>query len=78
MPDLLTPEKTERGWIIAMSPEMANEAGVAVGSILIVYLGRDGVTAEILPPATDEIKQSVQHSIRKFDEVFAELKQLGD
>lgn len=61
-----------------MSPEMANEAGVAVGSILIVYLGRDGVSAEILPPPNDEIKQSVQQSIRKFDEAFAELKQLGD
>lgn len=78
MSDLLTPQKTERGWVIIMTPEMANEAGVAEGSFLVFYLCQGSVLAEILPPATEEMKQSVQESIDKFKDAFAELKRLGD
>ena len=78
MSDLLTPQKTEYGWVIAMTPEMANEAGVEEGSFLVFYLHKGGVSAEILPPATEEMKRSAQQSIDKFKDAFAEVKRLGD
>ena len=64
--ELLNPHKTERGWIVSMTPEMAKEAGVAENSFLIFYLGEGVVSAEILPPATEEMKRSVEESINKF------------
>lgn len=78
MSELLTPQRTERGWIVAMTPEMAQEAGVAVGSYLVFYLRGGQVSAEIFPPATDEMKRSVEQSIDKFKDAFAEMKRLGD
>jgi hypothetical protein len=78
MSELLTPQKTERGWIIALTPEMAHEAGVAEGSYLVFYLNEGQVSAEIFPPATDEMKRSVHESIDKFRDAFAEMKRLGD
>ena len=78
MADLLTPQKTERGWVIPMTPEMAREAGVPEGSLLVIYLSQGGVSAEVLPPATDEVKESVRQSIEKFGPAFAEMKRLGD
>jgi hypothetical protein len=53
--DLLTPQKTDHGWVIAMTREMALEAGAVDGSLLVFYLGKAGVSAEILPPATEEM-----------------------
>lgn len=76
--DLLTPQKTERGWVAPMTPEMATEAGAPEGSFLVFYLSKGGVSAEILPPATEEMKRSVQESIDKFKDAFAEMKRLGD
>ena len=78
MSDLLTPQKTERGWVIPMTPEMAREAAAAEGSLLVVYLSQEGVSAEVLPPATDEVKESVRQSIEKFGRAFDEMKRLGD
>ena len=78
MADLLTPQKTERGWVIPMTPEMAREADVAEGSLLVIYLSQAGVSAEVLPPATEEVKESVRRSIEKFGGAFAEMERLGD
>jgi hypothetical protein len=78
MADLLTPQKTERGWVIPMTPEMAREADVAEGSFLVIYLGQGGVSAEVLPPATDDLKESIRQSIEKFGTAFDEMKRLGD
>ena len=78
MPELLTPQKTERGWVIQMTPEMSKDAGVATGSYIVLYLSDGRVSAEILPPATEEMKRSVQESVDKFKDAFSELKRLGD
>jgi len=78
MPEVLTPQKSDHGWIIAMTPEMAREAGVAEGSFLVLYLREGQVSAEILPPVTEETKQGVRESIDKFKDAFAEMKRLGD
>ncbi|HEX6188949.1 MAG TPA: hypothetical protein VFZ40_12800 [Pyrinomonadaceae bacterium] len=61
-----------------MTAEMAREANVAEGSSLVIDLSQDGVSAEVLPPVTDEIKNSVARSGEKFGEAFAEMKRLGD
>ena len=78
MSELLTPQKTERGWVVNMMPEMAREASVVEGSYLVFYLSAGPVSVEILPPATDEMKQSVEASMDKFKDAFAEMKRLGD
>ncbi|MFL6216189.1 MAG: hypothetical protein ACJ74J_20065 [Blastocatellia bacterium] len=78
MPTLLTPDKTEQGWVVTMSPEMARAAGVANGSLIVLYLKEGSVSAEILPPPTEEMRRSVQESIDKFGDAFAEMKRLGD
>jgi len=61
-----------------MTPEMAREAGVAEGSFLVIYLSQEGVAAEVLPPASDDVKESVRQSIEKFRDAYAEMKRLGD
>lgn len=78
MSTLLTPNKTEQGWVVTMSPEMARAAGVAEGSLIMLYLKEGSVSAEILPPPTEEMRRSVQESIDKFGDAFAEMKRLGD
>ena len=57
---------------------MAHEAGVAEGSYLVLYLREGQVSAEILPPASEEVKEGVRDSIAKFGDAFAEMKRLGD
>ncbi len=74
----LTPKRLEQGWVIEMTPEMAYAAGVAEGSYVVLYISEGNVTAEMLPPATQEMKQSVQRSIDKFGDAFAEMERLGD
>jgi hypothetical protein len=78
MAELLTPRKSERGWIIPMTPEMTREAHAAEGSYLVIYLSESGISAEILPPAAEEIRSSVRHSIEKFGDAFADMKRSGD
>ena len=78
MAETLTPTKTEHGWVIPMTAEMAREANVAEGSSLVIYLSEDEVSAEVLPPVSDEIKNGVARSVEKFGEAFAEMKRLGD
>ena len=78
MNEPLTFNETEHGWALTMIPEMAEAAGVADGSIIVLHLQPGKVEAEILPPPTDEMKQAVQESIDKFGDAFAELKRRGD
>lgn len=78
MHEVSTPQKSDHGWVVTMTPEMASEAGVAEGSFLVFYLQDGQVSAEILPPATEEMKRSVEESVEKFGDAFAEMKRLGD
>lgn len=78
MHEVLTPQKSDHGWVVEMTPEMASEAGVAPGSFLVFYLQDGQVSAEILPPASEETKRGVEESIEKFGDAFAEMKRLGD
>jgi len=74
----LTPTRTECGWVIVMTPEMSQQAGVAENSLLVLHLGESKASVEILPPATPEMKESVQQIFEKFREAFEEMKRLGN
>jgi len=79
MSQSLTNVKPEGGgWVIAMTPEMARAAGVAEGSYVVLYLKEGSVTAEILPPATEEMKESVRRFVERNADFLEEMKRLGD
>jgi len=78
MSGLSAPTRTERGWVIVMTPEMSRQAGVAENSLIVLHLSEGHVSAEILPPTTPEMKESVRQISEKFREAFEELKRLGD
>ncbi len=73
----LIPVQSENGWVIEMTPEMAQLAGVAEGSVIAFYLSEGAVMAEILPPSP-ELRQETQRIGSKLKDVFAEMKRLGD
>lgn len=54
------------------------DACVAAGSYIVLYLSDGRVSAEILPPATEEMQRSVQESVDKLKGAFSELKRLGN
>jgi hypothetical protein len=78
MTESLTPRRTDQGWIIDMPPEMARAAGVADGSMIVLYLHEGSVKAEILAPPTAELKASVRQIHEEFKDAFEEMKRLGD
>jgi hypothetical protein len=74
----LTPVESDSGWVINMTPEMTQLAGVDEGSQIIFYITAGEIAAEILPPPTQELKDSAQRIADKFKDAFAEMKRLGD
>jgi len=79
MSQLLTHiEPDSEGWVITMTPEMAHAAGVAEGSSIAFYLSDGAVAAEILPPASPELRAEVHRIADKFRDAFAEMKRIGD
>ena len=74
----LTPRKTEQGWVIDMPAEMAEALGVAEESLVVLYSKDGQIQAEILPPPSPELKESVRRIHEKYRETFEELKRLGD
>jgi hypothetical protein len=50
MSDVLTPQKTGRGWIMDIPPEMAKVLSVDEGSMIVLYPHEGGMSYEILPP----------------------------
>jgi hypothetical protein len=67
-----------QSWVVDMTPEMARAAGVAEGSLVVLYFKDGAVTAELLPPPSEELKEEVQQVIEEFGEAFAEMKRRGD
>ncbi|MCI0487319.1 MAG: hypothetical protein L0229_12055 [Blastocatellia bacterium] len=78
MSGLLTPQKTDRGWIVEVPPEMAETLGVAEGSLVALYAKEGTIEVEILPPPSPELKERVRQIHEKFKEAFEEMKRLGD
>jgi hypothetical protein len=71
-------EAENQGWVITMTPDMARLANVPEGSYIVFYLSDGAVSAEILPPASPEIKKMVRQISEQFHDAFAEMKRLGD
>ena len=46
MSDVLTPEKTGRGWIMDVPPEMAAAMGVGEGSVIVLYPREGGMATK--------------------------------
>ena len=75
----LTPiNANDAGWVLAMTPEMAGAAGVAAGSQVVFYFNDGAVSAEILPPISEELRAEVQQVAAEFADAFAEMKRRGD
>jgi hypothetical protein len=74
----LTPEKTDRGWVIEIPAEMASAMGVAEGSLAVLHTKAGTFEVEILPPPSPELERSVNRIHEKYKDTFAEMKRLGD
>jgi hypothetical protein len=74
----LTPEKTDRGWVIEIPNEMASAMDVAEGSIAVLHTRAGTFEVEVLPPPSPELEQSVERIHEKYKDAFAEMKRLGD
>jgi hypothetical protein len=68
----------QSSFIITVTPELAEAAGVPVGSRLVFSFEEGSVTAEILPPVSDELREEVRHTVEEFGDVFEEMKRRGD
>jgi len=78
MSSILTPKKTDRGWIVEMPVEMTQALGVSEGSLAVLHPRADGIEVEILPPVSEEIKDAARRIVEKHKDTFEEIKRLGD
>ena len=62
MSGLLTPKKTDRGWVVETPPERAEALGIAEGSLVVLYAKSGSVEVEILPPFTRNERKSAPDS----------------
>ena len=68
MSDVLSPQKTGRGWIMDIPPEMAKALGVGEGSVIVLYPHEGGMSYEILPPLAPDMRASVLETFEQFKE----------
>lgn len=78
MSNALTLTPTQEGWILKMPAEMAKVLGAAEDSLLVLYAKPEGISTEILPPATPEMKESVRRICEKYKDDFEEMRRFGD
>lgn len=74
----ITIQKSERGWIIELPDDFAEEIGVEKGSIAVLYGGNGKVETEIIEPPSQNIKDISKRISEKYKEAFEEMKRLGD
>jgi hypothetical protein len=78
MSEVITPQKTDLGWVMEVPLEMAQALKVAPGSIAILYPKEGVLETEILPAPTDELRADFERLYQKYEATFKELKRLGD
>lgn len=78
MSAVLTPRKTEQGWVIDLPEEMAQTIGVEAGSMVVLYASEEGLRTEVLPPVSQKLKDISQYLLNNNRTVYEELKKLGD
>ena len=78
MSGILSPQKTQMGWVLEIPPEMAAALGVQAGSLAVLYPKEGILEAEILPPPSVELQADFERLYEKYRETFEELKRVGD
>ena len=78
MSSILTPHKTDRGWVIEIPPEMSEALGIPQGAFAVLQAKEGNIEVEILPPPSTELVESVKETYEEFKEAFEEMKRLGD
>lgn len=78
MVGLLTPKKTDQGWIIEMPVDMTQALGIEQGSFAVLYSKNGNVEVEVLPPIPSDLEVSVIETCEEFNDAFEEMKRRGD
>ncbi len=78
MLEVLTPKKTDIGWIIELPLEMAGAMKVSPDSIVVLYPKEGSLETEILPPPSAELRADFERLFDKYQDTFEELKRIGD
>ena len=78
MSAVLTPKKTDRGWVIDIPGDMAQALGVAEGALALLYADNGDIKVEVLPPPSPDLVASVLEGCDEFDEAYREMKRRGD
>lgn len=73
-----TIKESEKGWLIEIPNDFADATGLPRNSIGLLQ-ARDGkIEVEILPAPTAHLKEISERLGEKYQDFFAEMKQLGD
>ena len=78
MAGMVTPKKTDMGWILELPQEMALMLKVDPKSIVVLYPKEGVLETEILPAPTTELKDDFDRIFDKYYETFEALKRIGD
>lgn len=78
MAGIITPQKTELGWVMDIPAEMAALLQVEPGSLAILYPKAGMLETEILPPPSAELQADFERLYAKYKPTFEALKRLGD
>lgn len=78
MSGILSPQKTQTGWVMEIPQEMAAALGVQPGSLAVLYPKEGVLETEILPPPSNELREDFERLYEKYSETFEELKRVGD
>lgn len=78
MNDTNTPQKTDRGWVVCIPPEIVQTLNIAEGSAARPHTEGGQLEFEILPPLSPELSALVRETYEESREALEEMKRLGD
>jgi hypothetical protein len=74
----ITIQKSDKGWIIELPDDFAQDIGVEKGSIAVLYGNNGKVATEIIPPPSKKLRDISKRISAKYKDAFEEMKRLGD
>lgn len=78
MNNVNVPQKTDRGWVVHIPPEVAEAINVAEGSLALLRTEGGQLEFEVLPPLSPELSALVRETYEESREALEEMKRLGD
>ena len=89
MPEVLEIEQVEvkkksredskiASWLVEIPSNILAELGLAQGSRVALTINNGEVSGDVLPPMSDKMREISKRILEKNQEVFEELKRLGD